>query len=174
MTKIKKEDYFNRICEVEKVAELMVSTVKRIKDDLMASMQDDRFIWKLSLGEVLDADESIRNYPCTAITQACAQSNRVAFADYNELCMEFSRRGWTPKRRQDFNPQPTTEDYNNFKMKVMNVICELYTKKFNSEEYQRITNDAPQAEAESPDFLDVQQTIDEIERLANEQTIIGK
>lgn len=109
------------------------ASLSALKNDFYIEMNKELYKEKLTMSDLFDYDESLKDVPCTAITQACEQTGMVSPCDYLCLESEFMKRGWKVKRRKDFDPQPSPADYYNYKVMVMDVIAELYKIKFHPE-----------------------------------------
>lgn len=106
------------------------ASLTALKNDFYIEKNKESYKEKLTMSDLLDYDESLKDVPCTAITQACEQTGMVSNCIYQCLESEFHKRGWKVKRRKDFDPQPSPADYNNYKVMVMDVVAELYKIKF--------------------------------------------
>ena len=113
------------------------ASLTALKNDFYIEMNKESYKEKLTMSELFDYDESLKDVPCTAITQACEQTGMVSNCDYLCLESEFLKRGWKVMRRKDFDPQPSPADYYNYKVMVMDVIAELYKIKFHPENTER-------------------------------------
>lgn len=109
------------------------ASLTALKSDFYIEMNKESYKEKLTMSDLFDYDDSLKDVPCTAITQACEQTGMVSNCDYMCLENEFHRRGWKVMRRKDFDPQPSPADYYNYKVMVMDVIAELYKIKFTPE-----------------------------------------
>ena len=109
------------------------ASLTALKNDFYIEMNKELYKEKLTMSDLLDYDDSLKDVPCTAITQACEQTGMVSNCNYKCLESEFHKRGWKVMRKKDFDPQPSPTDYNNYKVMIMDVIAELYKIKFPSE-----------------------------------------
>lgn len=113
------------------------ASIMSLKNDINLELNYEKFKQKLTYEDLFDYDESFKDFPGTAIIQACEQTGMVSNFEYMWLEREFISRGWKVLHKIDFNPQPSPEDYNNYKCKIINIVRELYNKKFGSDEQQR-------------------------------------
>lgn len=108
----------------------MYVSLGSIKRDVYIELNHETFKDKISMSELFDYDDTLKDFPCTSITQACEQTGMVSNWDYYSLEHEFLKRSWKIKRRKDFDPQPSADDYFKYKNKVIEVIRELYEQKY--------------------------------------------
>ena len=106
--------FYEKLCAME-------MAIREMKNEIMP---------KITLRELLDADENIKNVPGTAIMQACAGSNVVEQFDYDALNSEFCMRNWVVLVKKDFKDGITQEQYIDFKRYVLQVIYRVYNAKF--------------------------------------------
>lgn len=108
-----------------------------IREEAVKVLACEMFDDKISLRELLDFDELIRVYPCSAIYNACSYSTLIYKVTYKDLEDEFERRGWTLVKMKEQKQKLNASDYSYYELKVTDMIKGAYNKVYGEKKQEK-------------------------------------